>query len=91
MVYYTQAQGGIMWKKMFHRLTWVDVPDGGGGYPQSWRKGPGDYLAMPVQLVFVALIVLIAIILTPLIWTLGGTSPLSILRARGGYRTAKFP
>lgn len=32
-----------MWKKIAHRLTWMEVSDGGGGYPSSWRKGPGDY------------------------------------------------
>ncbi len=32
-----------MLKKIIHRLTWIDVPDGGGGYPASWKKGPGDY------------------------------------------------
>ncbi|GEM_PF-6030838 len=47
----------------WHKFTWMDVPDGGGGYPMAWKKELTDYLKMPFNMA----IILTALALSPFI------------------------
>ncbi|MDP2735217.1 MAG: hypothetical protein Q8P12_03345 [bacterium] len=52
-----------MFATIVRKLTWVDIPDGGGGYPMSWKKGWREYVDMIVNTPIILFGLLFALIL----------------------------
>lgn len=78
-----------MLKRLWRMLTWLEIHD--DGHMMAGKKRFPDYLEMLWMIPFMGIILVLAIILTPLIEVAGGASPISILRARRGYHTIPFP